>query len=226
MISLLTPQHGRIDAIARGSRRSKSRLHGAIQPFAYSQYVLRKKGDRVSVVQADLLESFYDLRLDYERLLVASAVMEVCLYAMQPGEADSPLFHLAYYALSFLSYGEMDRSDLWVTFLARFLDQQGYRPATTRCSRCGASTYQNASFHAVLGALCHDCGHSKGGAAMAPLSLEALRRMMALPVAQIGKIILPRAVRTELLEALPGYFLSHVGGNFKSALLQPAPNNG
>ncbi len=221
MIGILTPEHGRIDAIARGCRKPKSRLMSAVQPFACAEYVLRKKRERTSVVQADLSESFYDLRMDFTRFESACAVMEVALQTMQPGEPDRALYRLVYYTLTYLSYSSMNTQDIWLCFLAMFLNQQGYCPSTHRCARCGESTFHGGAFHSMLGALCQNCAQRKGGDAISPLSLEALRRMMELPIEEMKKVLLPDVVRKELSAILPVYFQAHVGGRFRS----PALNN-
>lgn len=216
MLTLLSPEQGRIDVIARGCRRQGSRLLGATELFCCCQYVLRQKGERLSVVQATILESFYDLRLQMERYQMGCSVLESVLHVAQPGEEAEGLYQLTYYILSYLAYSQLHENDLMVCFLLKLLQNQGYTPSTTRCARCGASTFQGARFHPLLGTLCADCGKQKGGEAIAALSIEAMRRILALPLDELGNVSLPEEVREDLLDCVPRFFISHVGGCYQT----------
>ena len=68
MVTLFSPRHGRIDAIARGCRRPKSPLLNACEPFTSGEFQLYQKGERFSIEQCQITESFYELRTDYDRL--------------------------------------------------------------------------------------------------------------------------------------------------------------
>ncbi len=217
MITLVTSDFGRVDLIARGCRKQGSQLMACTQLFAYGEFVLSKRGERYSLTQAALLESFYDLRFDLDKLTAASTVVDTLSQAASPGEPCGELFSLAYYALSFLCYGGAPTSDLMICYLLKYLEQQGYRPSTTRCSRCGQSTFERPRFHATYGALCAQCALQKGGAPISPLSLEAMRRMLLLPLETMDNVRLPEDVRADIRTALPPYFQNHTGGLFRAS---------
>ena len=69
MVTLLTPAHGRMDAVARGCRRAKSPLTNAAEPFISGEFQLFQKGERYAIEQCQVREGFYELRTDYERLV-------------------------------------------------------------------------------------------------------------------------------------------------------------
>lgn len=217
MLTLVTPDYGRIDLIARGCRKQGSQLMACSQLFAYGEFVLARRGDRYSMMQASLLESFFDLRFDLDKLSAASTIVETLSQSASPGEPCNELFSLAYYALSFICYGGAPTSDLMICYLIKYLDQQGYRPSTTRCSRCGHSTFERPRFHAKYGALCSHCAQQKGGASLSPLSLEAMRRMIGMPLEMMDNVRLPEDVSAEIRFALPPYFQTHTGGQFRAS---------
>lgn len=214
MITLLTPEFGRLDAVARGCRRTKSPLLSSTQLFAYAEFIITQKSERFTVTSADLRESFYALRLNLHTLEAATTVVQTSTAAAVPAQPCEELFAITYYTLSFLCFGENTREDLLITYLLKYLDNQGYCPSTTRCSRCGQSTYHNPRFHSLYGALCQDCALQKGGTIIDPLALEAMRRIISLPLKDLGKVILPKDVQYKLLECLPPYFERHVGRVF------------
>lgn len=207
MLTLITPRHGRIDAIARGCKKSASTLRASAQLFAFGEYVLREKSGRFSVTQFDLRESFFAISEDFEAFSAGQAVLAVAREAVQPNQEIEELFALCTFALSFLCYGRAGAADLLLCFLLKFLDIQGFRPASTACARCGASTFRQAAFSAQCGALCESCSKVLGeNEHVSALSLEAIRRMLRLPLSDMDKVVLPEGVRKELVFLLPPYF--------------------
>ena len=59
MVTLLTPEHGRLDAVARGCRRPKSPLTNAAEPFISGEFQLYRRGERYAVEQCQVREGFY-----------------------------------------------------------------------------------------------------------------------------------------------------------------------
>ncbi|MBQ8137782.1 MAG: DNA repair protein RecO, partial [Clostridia bacterium] len=104
MLTLLSPVHGRIDAIARGCKRPKSPLLAASEWFAQGEYMLYASGGHVMVTSCMLQESFYPIRQDYDRLEYATYLLSLCEAAAQPGQAALGLFKLITRSLFRLAY--------------------------------------------------------------------------------------------------------------------------
>lgn len=211
ILTILTPDRGKLTVSSRGCRRPKSPLLACSQPFCYGEFVLFLNKERYSLNQCDLRETFYDLRLDVEKLTAASYVMGLCQEVMQEEQSAPALFQLAYYTLSFLCYGTAPLVDLLLCFLLKLLDQMGYAPATTRCGLCGKSTYEKGWLSEQFGGLCAACGAVHGGKRVEPLTLEAMRRMLALPMDQMDKVRLPESVQKDLRFFVPPYAAHHAG---------------
>ena len=112
MLSVLTPTEGRIDAIARGCRRPKSRLSAAAQPFAMGEFAFNVRGQRYALGQFELQESYYPLREDLTRLSYASYVTAMAAEAIQPRQQAVDEFALTLHALAFLAYSQMPPQDV------------------------------------------------------------------------------------------------------------------
>jgi len=217
VLTLLTAEHGKLTVTARGCRRPKSALLAGSQPFCYGEYLLKRINGVLVVSQCSLLESFYDLRTDYDRLDAAAAALRCSEEVMQKGQPAKELFALLYHALAFLSYGSAPPVDTLICFLVKFLHLAGYGPATTRCANCGASTFRTGKFHRDCGALCGNCAEKLGGSDVQPLTLEAMRRMGRLELADMGRVVLPASVRRECVELLGAYYHHHLPSNVKMA---------
>ena len=76
ILNLITPE-GQISAVARGVRKSKSKLAGAIELFCLSDVVLvgGKNSGMATLSSASLIEQFSDIVKDYERLMFAYEVL-------------------------------------------------------------------------------------------------------------------------------------------------------
>ena len=199
IISIITAEHGRIDAKARGCRRPKSPLLPATQTFVYAEFELFEGKDHAVVNRADVLESFYPIREDINRLAYGQAMLSLANEAFQPKESGYGLFLLVYHALTYLAYSESDAQDLFLAFLLKYLDATGYCPAITVCGVCGRDIRQDAHiYHAVKGggAVCAAC--ARGYAEISKLALEVMRRILIMDVADIKKVKLTDSLRREL----------------------------
>ena len=75
---LLCKEHGRMMIYARGARKPKSKFMAAAQLFTYADYVITVGRGFHALAQAQVIESFYGLRTDYDRLTAAHLLAEVC----------------------------------------------------------------------------------------------------------------------------------------------------
>ena len=205
ILTLYTQEQGRLEISAHGCRKAQSPLLCAAQPFAYGEFTLFYNHDKYTLNSADIRETFYPLRNDYERFAAGSYILWLTCSGAQTGLANEQMFSMLYHALSFLAYTECPAEDLTLGFLLRYLDRNGYCPSLTRCANCNKDLrkLQGIRFdeHAG-GAICPDCGL---GRPVSNLTLEAMRRILMLPDAELQKIRLPHKVSLELKDILPRY---------------------
>jgi len=148
MLTLLTPSGGRITAMCRGCRRPKSPLLPASELFATGEYLLVLKQDRAILTSCQVHDSFYPIRLDYDKLVYGSFFCALAETAAQPGEPCAALFHLLLEALSHLAYHETAPEALAAAFILHCARLMGYMPQLRHCVVCGetVSTSKPAYF--------------------------------------------------------------------------------
>ena len=186
MVTLFSPEYGRIDAIARGCRRPKSPLVNAGEPFTSGEFQLYYRRDRYSIDQCQIKESFYELRTDYDRLVHGMYWLKL-LDAAIMAEAPAPdLFLITLRALAHLNYSDLPPALLTMAFEMHFMAQLGFAPRMNQCVQCGRAIDGDARFDARLGgAVCLNCS------SMAPFISNGARRiMMKLPRTQYDKVAL------------------------------------
>lgn len=184
MVTLLTPQHGRMEAIARGSRRPKSPLVAAVEPFCAGEYTLYAQNGRVSIQQCRVMENFYHLRFDVDRLTCAAYCAALCEASAQEEEDCRDMFALLLKTLAYLENSDLPLPLLTAAFEMRLMPLLGYLPRLDTCVQCGKAFQGGGRFDARLGgAVCPDCPST------APeMSLEARRILYKAPRTDYTKV--------------------------------------
>ena len=94
MLTLFSPTQGRIEALSRGCRKPRSPILNASELFALGDFELYQKGVHLTVISANLIETFYPLRQDFDRLAVGTYLLGVAEAYIQPGVPAQELFML------------------------------------------------------------------------------------------------------------------------------------
>ena len=136
MLTMLTPNLGKISCIARGARRPKSLLLAGTQIFAFGEYLLYKSGETYSINSVDTIELFYNIRTDLDKLTYAIYITKIVndvTTENQNSYNTLKLFLNTLYAIS-----ETDKNLDFVTtvFKLRLLKIIGFSPNIRECVSC------------------------------------------------------------------------------------------
>ncbi|MCH5278772.1 MAG: DNA repair protein RecO [Christensenellaceae bacterium] len=199
ILSLLTRDRGLVSVTARACRKQNSALAAVCEPCCYGEFVVYGRGTVLYVSNATLLESFYPIREDYDKFASAMQIAHMTQMLAYNRLSIEDLFTLCYHALTFIAYGEQNPIDIELCFAVKLLKLAGYEPTLTNCVSCGKDLRRKTDIYfskAQGGAMCDYCG--AGCRSVSALSLEAIRRMLLLPLPDMGKVRLPERVRNEL----------------------------
>lgn len=177
MVTLFSADRGRMDAIARGCRRVKSALVNCTEPFCAGEFLLYVNRDHYAISQCDIKDSFYELRLDYDRLVHGAYWLALLETVLMPGEGNPPLFHTALRALAHLNYSDLPPEMLTMAFEVHLMALLGFAPQLTRCVGCGAELGGEVRFDARRGGtVCPHCAQDAQ-----PISRQARKLLMRIP---------------------------------------------
>lgn len=158
MVTLFSPEYGRIDAVARGCRKPTSPLMNSAEMFCAGQYTLHATGGRYTITQCEIKDSFFDLRFDYEKLMHGIYWLSLVDMAALPDQSAPEIFMLLLKALAHLCYSGLDPRMLTACFEMRYMPLMGFRPLMDKCVHCGAPVDGEARFDEVLGGVvCQKC---------------------------------------------------------------------
>ena len=136
LITIFTEQKGAITALARGARSLKSRKMAATMQFCYSNFILYEQGDKLWVKEAELIDSFFDIRKTIEGLALAGYIAEV-LSDVTVEEAERDLLRLSLNSLYSIAHGKYPCDKIKAAFEIRAASILGFMPDVISCNNCG-----------------------------------------------------------------------------------------
>ena len=87
IVVLLTQGEGKVRAVAKGVRKTKSRFGGRLEPFSHVDLSLYRGRELDIVTQAEVITPFRFLREDYDRVVAGTAMLEAVDQVAQEREA-------------------------------------------------------------------------------------------------------------------------------------------
>ena len=176
IVTLLTREHGRVRAVAKGVRKTTSRLGARVEPFMLVDVQLYEGRSLDIVTQAETIGPYGTaIASDYARYTAGTAMLETAERLTETErEPALQLFVLLANALRTLAEGRREPSLVLDAFLLRSLAVAGWAPSFTDCARCGEPGPHRALAIAAGGAVCSQCRPAGLGGA-APRDVRAAR---------------------------------------------------
>jgi DNA repair protein RecO (recombination protein O) len=217
LLTLITPA-GKRRVVAKGARKTTSRLAGHIELFTHATLLLAVGRNLDIVTQSVILHSYDDLRGDLKRIGAAYYAAELIDRLIEEEDENRPAF-----ALLVATLGALDISrnvDLVLRYYElHLLGFLGYRPQLYHCASCQEALTEDANrFSAVAGgALCPRCAPADRTAV--PMSLSAfklLRFLQAQPLEAIDRLNISDATRAEAEKLMRSYIRRILERDLKS----------
>ena len=214
IVTLLTESNGKVRAVAKGVRKTKSRWGARLEPFTHVDLMLYKGRNLDTITGAHILQSFDHVRQDYTRLMSAAALVEAVEKITPDRERSIPTYSLLLAGLRALAME--DASTLVPAFLVKLLSVSGYHPQLSVCVGCGEARSFEGFSPALGGAVCEDCWREDRSALrLASDRIVLLDRLLA---REFGERAESEAVR-EVTRALRAYTEYHLERPLKSLQL-------
>jgi DNA repair protein RecO (recombination protein O) len=140
IITVLTRRTGRIRAVGKGVRRTKSRFGARLEPFTHVDLLLYQGRSLDVITQADSLRAYGEpLTSDYPRYTSGVAMLETAeRFTPEERQPAQRQFLLLVGGLRALGEGEHGPRLVLDAFLLRSLAVAGYAPALEECAVCGS----------------------------------------------------------------------------------------
>lgn len=225
VLHLYTLDRGRIGAVAKGIRKTKSRFGARLEPLSHVDLLLHQgSGELQTVTGVDLVRSHHATRDVQYRLGVGLVGAEAMLRLFTEQEQNPKAFAALTRFLDLVdelperaSRPALD--PLALSFQLKLLWLSGYLPHLTSCAECGVADQPLVGYSPRAGgAVCREC--ADGELSLSPAGIAGIEGLLARPLAEAREVgLADRAARDALsvITAAYEYF-----GNFRLRTLRSA----
>jgi DNA repair protein RecO (recombination protein O) len=196
ILHVFTPQRGKLSAIAKGVRRSRSRFGGRLEPFFRVELMLHEgRSDLLTVTGAQTIEGHAGLRADAACLDSASRACDAVTRLFDDGDPHPGVFNLLCHELTLLDGGHEHATVAnQLAFRLKLLLAAGLAPQLAACASCGEREHLSGFSGAAGGVVCDAC--EAGAFALDEEAHRFMVEALGRPLAQA-----PRATERALRQA-------------------------
>jgi DNA repair protein RecO (recombination protein O) len=229
ILTVLTRQSGKRAVRARGARRPGGRLAAASQPLVYSRMTLFENRDRLILDEAEVIDTFYGLRRDIERLSLAVYLAGLC-EALSDEVPDPAVLSLMLNTCHALAHTEKPPALVKPAVEMRLLSLCGFQPETETCPVCGRTPPEAPRLHAGQGTLhCGVCQSGLEPGRSLPLGEDARLALRHIVLGDAKRLfsftLAPEPLRL-LTNAAEAYVLAHLERDFPTLSFYRQLNQG
>jgi len=212
VLHLYTLERGRVGAVAKGVRRTKSRFGARLEPLSHVELMLHQGGGELGTVTgAQLVRAHSAAREDMYRLSVGLVGLEAMLRLFTEQERNPRAFEALTRFLDALDSAEVRADEapldpLVLSFQLKLLWLSGYLPHLTSCAECGAEGPLVGYSPRAGGAVCERCG-----ADSLPLSAEGIHGIEGLLGVPLADAEISKRAAREALGVITSSYEFHGG---------------
>ena len=180
IVTLLTRSHGRVRGVARGVRKTSSRIGARLEPFSHVDVQLYEGRSLDTVTQVESIAAHgAELSSDYSRWTSGTAMLETA-ERLTPEEREPAVqqYVLLVSGLRSLVADDHEPGLILDSFLLRSLAIAGWSPSFDECARCGAPGPHRAFSIPTGGVVCSSC-RPPGSAAPSAATIALLGALLS-----------------------------------------------
>ena len=135
-ITVLSPDMGLVEISVKGAKKLGSGNNASTQLFACSKFCFRERSGRYYLNSSEPVKIFYGLRLDMQKLALASYFSEIITCAVTAGQTANDIYRLFLNSLYMISEKEADCDFIKFVFEMRVSADLGMMPGLLGCDEC------------------------------------------------------------------------------------------
>ena len=198
MVTILTP-NGKIGCAAKGSRRPKSNLMAATQFLCFGDYLLYQGSSSYHINSCEVIEVFYNLRTDLEKLTYASHITKIINDVTDENQNTYKILQLFLNTLYVISEMDKDLNFVISIFKLKLMCLLGFTPIIDKCKACGTQEPLSYFSFKDSGMKCQDCGRQdKGAIQISDGAVTAIKYIVMAPPKKLFSFNLSDEAKKEL----------------------------
>ena len=199
MVSILTPDIGKIGCAAKGARKPKSPLLAGTQFLSFSDLVIYSGASSYNINSCEAIEVFYNIRTDLDKLTYASFIARLIYDVTDENQFTYKILQLLLNTLYIISETNTDMDFILSVFELRLMVLLGFAPKLGKCCACG--TQNNIRYFSIShsGFLCNDCGRvDKSAIKITQDTFNALKYICTAPAKKLFSFNVSEESKKEL----------------------------
>ena len=207
LLTVFTPERGKLRLLAKGVRKTTSRKAGHVELFMLTDMLIAQGRTWDIISQAEIVEPYRDLRDDLDKTSYAYYLAELVDRFTEEHDANAPLFELLAVTLAHLSHTD-DAFIVLRYFELHLLSLTGFQPQLHFCVTCNKALepVENYFHFADGGVLCPEHGQVRPQAEPIALPvLKVLRFLQTEPWEKVSRLQLTPTTRQQVEMLLLGY---------------------
>lgn len=178
LLDIYTRDYGRVRAVAKGVRKTKSKLSGHLELFYLTDFVIHKGKNLDLITSANLLESYKNIRDDSELVNTAYYLSELVYRSTHEDLASRGIFKLINDTFSNITFQNRDK--LICYFELKLFDILGHRPEVGKCVICSSKISDEKNYFDYFsgGLVCKKCLKDKERAVEVDKNLVKILRII------------------------------------------------
>jgi DNA repair protein RecO (recombination protein O) len=215
ILHLYTSERGRIGAIAKGVRKTKSRFGARLEPLSHVELMLHEgAGELQTVTGVELLDSHRRTREDGYKLNVGLIGAEAMLRLFGEPEPSPRAFTALARFLEAVDTSDAVSAEpridaLVLSFQLKLLWVAGYLPHLTSCVECGVTDDLVAFSARAGGAVCRV--HARDALWLSPEGLAGVEVLLSTPIADAHSASLGDRALRDALTVITSSYEEHGG---------------
>jgi len=219
VLHLYTLDRGRVGAVAKGVRKTKSRFGARLEPLSHVDLMLHQgAGELQTVTGVELIRPHSAAREDFYRLSVGLIGAEAMLRLFTEQEANERAFTALTRFLDVLDtslHAPAARpvlDPLALSFQLKLLWLSGYLPHLTSCAECGSADAALVGYSPKAGgAVCAVCAGRTEALGLSPEGIRGIEALLASPLADAAGFGLGERASRDALKVITSSYEYHGG---------------
>ncbi len=213
LVTFVSPQHGRIGAIAKGARKTSSRRGGRLQPITRLNAQFHPGRTLATVTQVESIDVYRGIKGSLLKVVTAEAGCELAMLLMQEEQPAPDTYQTLVDFLGGLDQG-LDEESLGRLVAAELalLADAGFRPTLEHCAGCRTSTLLETFSYGRGGLLCASCSEHEAGA----FRIQPPLSMRIRDLARGDGLTTPTRHDEAASAIVDGFITFHIGSSLRS----------
>lgn len=211
IVTIFSKQIGKVSVIARGAKKTKSRMSAVTQPFIKGEYLIYLGKGLGQLQQGQIVQSYRGIGTDIIKTAYAAYIIELTDRLTEDKEGDPFLYEQLQLTLDWINKEASFIVPVMMYELKMF-EKGGFSPVLNRCVQCGSKAFPFAFSLEQGGLLCNRCKHTDSYAvSLTDRFVKLMHTLDSVGLEQVGNISI-RPENEQILRRLLDEYYEKYGG--------------